>query len=114
MNRRRVMQFSVSNFQAGVALSARIVGRHGQTHGSSMLQMARGARWRECLIFLMDRCVVAGETGVVGHRLGKSVDARYVAEVALLREDRVRSRKRSAGVRLLIALDTLGQEPSQR
>src|SRR5215472_10010677 len=113
MDRCGVLRFSDSNLQVGVALRARVIRCRSQSHRPSVLQMARRACGREGLICLMDGRIVAAEAGVVGHGLGKDADARHVAEVALLREDRVRSGKRAAGIYLLISLDALSEEPSQ-
>lgn len=98
-----------------VALSARGVG-HGSEEAcaTEMLDVTGTARRSENLRRLVNRPVVAGETGLVTDRMAKGNCVRYMASRAFLSEECVRSRDGAHAVRRSTAGNADNREPQQR
>jgi hypothetical protein len=78
-----------------------------------VLDVAGRAFGSECLIGVMDGCIVAGEAGLVGNVRGEFSSFPNVAERALLREDGVSAGELATRIHFLSALRALRNKPSQ-
>jgi hypothetical protein len=109
-----VVRFTVARAQVGVALRACSIGGVSQVHRSFVFDVARRACGSERLIGVMHGCIVALETGRVGHLCGEGASLSYVAERALFGENGVSMGELSARIHFLAALSALRDKPSHR
>jgi hypothetical protein len=74
-----------------VALCATVVGRRRQPEGTVVFQVAGGTCGSEGLVRLMDRRIVASQARIITHIPGEGASPAHVTQVALLREDGMRT-----------------------
>ena len=77
-----------------------------------MLNMAGRAFRSECLIGVVQGCIVAREAGLVSHVRGESSNLSNVTKRALLREYGMRMGKLATRVHFLPALGVLRNKPA--
>ena len=106
------LRFAVRGLQIRVALRASANAGAGQPKNALVLYMAVGARWRECLIGVMDWTVVTGQAGLIGRTFLIS-RLRDVAGAAFLAEQRVGVRQRPGSVWLRRSHYCIPAEPCE-
>jgi len=105
---------TIPRMKSGMALRAACVWQRGQQHAASVLHMAGSARGSENLVGVMNRTIVARQTGVIAHLGGEECIRGHVACAAALRENGVRRRHPARAVNFVITNDAVAHQPDHR
>src|SRR3981081_4575343 len=107
------VRLAVARAKLGVALGTRRIRRGLQKHCTLVLNMARGALGRECLIGVVPGSIVAREAGLVRHLAWGGGSLGRGGGRALLRKHGVSTGKLPPGIPLLPAMNALCDKPSR-
>jgi len=114
LNMRRVTRRAVARFQIPVALRATLILRCHEVHSSAMFRVALRAANRFRLRRVMQRPVMARQTGPIAGFRRKRSRRMHMARRALRLQHRVRLAHSTAGIHARITRESVPCNPNQR